>query len=200
MPLSQLSVGIQSVQDGALITHRGGRSGEAISSLLHAQHYEAASRKAIFTAANQAAQAISAALATTYTGLVLSNPAGSGINLVLNQVGFAPSVAPAAASTIGLIGEFISTGLVTHTTPVTPQCTFLGETTPVGKVDSAATLPNTPVWLLHSFLVFSTLTGQSAGLIDTHGAFIIPPGGYIAIGALTAVTGLGSISWEEVPA
>jgi hypothetical protein len=29
--------------------------------------------------------------------------------------------------------------------------------------------------------------------------FTIPPGGYIAIGALTAVTGLGHWVWEEKP-
>lgn len=199
MPLSQLTVGIQNVTDGAIVTHRGGRSGESIVAQLHGAYYETASRKNFFTAANQAAQAISVALTTTYTGLVLSNPAGSGVNIVPGFVGFAPSVAPAAVATIGLIGNFITTGLTVHTTPITPNCTFLeGVTAPKGKVDSAATLPNAPVWLQHLFLVFSTLSGQSNTLIDLKGAYIIPPGGYIAIGALTAVTGLGSMSWEEV--
>lgn len=200
MPVSQIIVGNQSVADGATVIQRAGRSGEGVITQLHGHYTESASRKNFFTAANQAAQAISVALATTYTGLVLSNPAGSGVNLVPTFFGFAPSVAPAAAATIGLIGNFISTGLTAHTTPVTPNCTFIdGTTAPKAKVDSAATLPNTPVWLQHLYLVFSTLSGQSNDIADMKGVFVIPPGGYIAIGALTAVTGLGSIIWEEIP-
>lgn len=43
---------------------------------------EAASRGLIRAASNQAVQAISVGLATTYTGLCLSNDAGSGRNLL----------------------------------------------------------------------------------------------------------------------
>lgn len=41
---------------------------------------------AVFRVSNQAAAAITAALATTYTGLCLSNPAGSGVNLAVKRV------------------------------------------------------------------------------------------------------------------
>lgn len=200
MPIAQSVVGIQSVSDGATVTNRAGRSGELIASALHAKFYEAASRKSRFVGANQAAQALSAALATTYTGVVLSNPAGSGVNAVLDLVGFAPTVAPASIASLGLIGNFISTGLVTHTTPITPTCTFLdGNTTPRCDVDSAATLPNAPVWLANFASVFTTLSSTSNCVVDVGGMFIIPPGGYIAIGGLVAYTGLGFMAWEEVP-
>ena len=58
----------------------------------------------VYSAANQAAQAVSVALATTYTGLGIYNPLGSGVNLVPLKVKFALSVAPAAIATLGLIG------------------------------------------------------------------------------------------------
>lgn len=188
--------------DGATVNLRGGNLGELITQELHGRYYEQAYRKNMFWAANQAAQAISVALATTYTGLCLSNPAGSGVNLVLNKVGIALSVAPAAIAPMGLITGFLSTGLVTHTTALVPACTFIGSgQNPVGKVDAAATLVGTPAWTKMLMGGFTAAALPSAGptLIDLEGAVIIAPGAYAAIGALTAVTGLFSIGWEEVP-
>jgi hypothetical protein len=36
-------------------------------------------------------------------------------------------------------------------------------------------------------------------IADLGGLIIIPPGGFVAIGALTAVTGFGALVWEEQP-
>lgn len=198
MPLNQLIVGQQVVSDGAVSSARGGRTGETITSDLHGRYFEQAARRNIFSAASQAATAWSVALNTTYTGLVLSNPAGSGVNLVPIQLAFVAQVAPAAVATIGLMTGFLSAGLTVHTTPLLPVSTFIGSPKGTGLVDAAATLPITPVWANHLFTVFTTLSSQVPGLSDIGGLFIVPPGGFIAIGALTAVTGLASMSWEEV--
>lgn len=167
----------------------------------HGRYAEAARRKTVFFAATQAAQAVSVALATAYTGLVLSNPSGSAVNLELLSVGIALSVAPAAIAPIGLIGGQIAAGLVTHTTPVAPLSTFLGSPAGVGKTDVSATLPATPTWLqmLMGGFTAAALPAVSPALIDVGGSWVVPPGGFIAIGALTAVTGLFSLQWEEVP-
>jgi hypothetical protein len=82
---------------------RVGHTGEAIVQELHGRYFETMARGALFSAANPAAQAVSVALATTYTGLMLYNPIGSGVMLVPNKVKFALSVAPAAIATLGLI-------------------------------------------------------------------------------------------------
>lgn len=160
--------------------------------------YEASRRKDLFVAANQAAQAVSVALATTYTGICLSNDAAGTKNLVLLRASFALSVAPAAIASLHLIG---GTGAVTHTTPLTPENTRIGGgATVVGKADSAATIP-TPRYLfpLMSGFTAAALPNFTMPTYQFRGEWIIPPGGFIAIGALTAVTGFGGFIWAEAP-
>lgn len=165
---------------------------------------QAAFNKLIYSAANQAAQATTVALATTYTGLCLSNPNKSPNNLYLLGVSWALSAAPAAAATIGIMGG-ISTTDVTHTTPGTIVSGFLGYNAApksFATVDTAATLPVAPVWLeqMQGGFTAAALPSASEVLADFGGRYCIPPGGFIAIGTLTATTGLGSISWLELPA
>lgn len=154
----------------------------------------------VFFAANQAAKDITVALATTYTGLCVSNPLNSGKNLVILKVSYALSVAPAAIAPIGLITGFSSTANVTHTNALTTNSCFLGKTNAVAKADDSATLTGSPAWTMPIMGGFTAGALPSAGLsvLDIDGSIVIPPGGYIAIGALTAVTGFGSIMWQEV--
>lgn len=179
-------------RDGALITQSLGK------------YYEAATRGRIFMASNAAAQAISVALATTYTGLCLSNEPTSGVDLVLLKVGLGLTVAPAAIASFHLIGNVsTTTPVVTHTTPVTTaKPAMLGSAaSPAGKVDSAATIP-TPVYLQSLVGGFTAAALPSSGpmLIDIDGAVILKPGSFVAIGALTAATGIWSMMWAECPA
>ena len=177
------------------------KTGEQAISNVHGRYHEAMTRGRIFTAANQAAQAISAALATTYTGLLIYNPIGSGIIAVPFKAKFALSVAPAAIASIGLIGGFSATGGVTaFTTPLTVQSGQIGNTS-TGQVRalSAATIV-TPTWLAHLVDGFTAAALPAPSpWVDLDGTFGLLPGGFAAIGALTAVTGLGFLSWEEVP-
>jgi hypothetical protein len=169
----------------------------------HGRYAEATRRAQAFFACNQAATAVSVALATTYTGIVLSNPASSKVNLELLLASFALSVAPAAIAPLLLFGGWASTGLVTHTTPLTALSTMLNQdqATGSGKADAAATLVGTPRWVLPIMGGFTAaaLPGTSPAILDVAGAIVVPPGGYVGIGALTAVTGFGGLLWEETP-
>ncbi len=143
----------------------------------------------------------SAGLATTYTGLCLSNPAASTKNLSIRRVSAFMDVATTAITTIGLIVGYSAAGVVTHTTPVTSlQPTFLGNATvPQGLTDSACTIVGTPVW--NQFISTLVTTTEGGGTVDVEGSLIIPPGGYVAIGTSIASgsSGLwGSIEWEEI--
>jgi hypothetical protein len=192
-------VGPQTLADGSLVVPRLSREGAMVVQNLHGRYYEQVMRGNVFGASNQAAQAVSVALTTTYTGLCLSNPNGSGKNLVLLSAGYALSVAPVAIASIHLIGGNSSTD-VTHTAAVTPRNCLLGNTSaPSAKVDSQATIP-TPVYLasLMGGFTAGALPDSPNALFDIAGQFVIGPGGFIAIGALTAVTGFGSFVWEEV--
>lgn len=203
MPAAQGQVGQQTNSNG-LTPIQGFRQlaqGDLAVSELHGRYFEQGRYGNMFSAANQAAQAVSAALATTYTGLCLYNPVGSGVMLVPNKLKLALSVAPAAIATLGLIAGFAATGGVTvQTTKLTNQSSQIGSASGgKGIALSAATIV-TPTWAFH-LLDGATLTAFPAatGLFDLEGLFQIMPGGFLALGALTAVTGLGSIVWEEVP-
>jgi hypothetical protein len=187
--------------DSAEINARAGKTGEGIIQQLHGRYYEQSSRSNIYSSANSAAQAVSAALATAYTGIGLYNPVGSGVLLVPLKVKFALSVAPAAIATIGLITAFASTGAVTTaTTALIVRSQLIGNSSPGrGLTYSSATI-TTPVWLMQLVDGFTAAALPAPSpVVDLEGSVAILPGGFVGIGALTAVTGLGSISWEEVP-
>ena len=187
--------------DGIAVPFRQGHTGELIMQELHGRYVESMARGAMFTATNQAAQAVSAALATTYTGLLVYNPPGSGVLVAINKLKFALSVAPAAIAPMGLLAGFSATGGVTAgTTVATIASNLVGNTKKGGAQAFSAATITTPVWLADLLDGFTAAAFPApTPIIDLEGAYGIAPGGYIAIGALTTVTGLGSISWEELP-
>lgn len=166
-------------------------------------NYASAFAGRIGIAMNQAGATLSAALATTYTGLCLSNPAGSVKNLVLIRLSGSFNVAPAALDYLGLITGFAAGGITVHTTALTPQNGIIGAASPalVGLADAACTLVGTPVW--------TQLLGETPGATSVlsfnvvlDGAIIIPPGGYAAVGSSAAGPSagfVGSMIWAEVP-
>jgi hypothetical protein len=187
---------------GTKLVLRQGALGDTIVSELHGRYYEQAKNQNMFWGANTAATAISVALATTYTGLCLSNPAGNMYNLVLTKVSWALSVAPAAIAPMGLITGFLAAGVVTHTTPlIAANCLIGTGRVATAKIDAAATLVGTPAWTMPLMGGFTAgaLPGIPPAVLDFEGSIIIPPGAYAAIGSLTAVTGFGGFQWEEVP-
>lgn len=193
-------VGPQTVGDGTSPVARMGKSAELVIQQLHGRYFEQMYRGNIYSAANQSAQAISAALATTYTGILLYNPVGSGKILVPLKLKYALSVAPAAIATIGLLAGFSNTGgVTTQTTNLTIQSTQIGNlSVGVAKCLSAATIV-TPTWIQEMVDGFTAAALPAPSpIVDLEGLYGILPGGFLGIGALTAVTGLGSMTWEEV--
>src|SRR5437868_6824766 len=118
-----------SLAAGRQPTARLGNMGDLIVSELHGRSYEAAYRKAMFNVANQAVTVTTAGLATTYTGLCVSNPINSTVNLALGKVGWSLLVVQAAVASISLACGFNSGTNVTHTTPVTPRSSFFNNNT-----------------------------------------------------------------------
>jgi hypothetical protein len=84
---NEVLVGQQNqVSDGLVAKARGGRQGDQIVSELHGRYYEQTFRENMFSVCNQAAVTTSTTLNTTFTGLAVANPAGSGYNLVINKL------------------------------------------------------------------------------------------------------------------
>jgi len=198
--------GLQSIAPGTNAPMRQGNLGDQIVSELHGRYFEANYRRALFNGAITG-QVTTVALATTYTGLCLSNPVGSQVNLSLLKAGFGFLVAFAAASTIGLMVGYNSSTNVTHTTPVTPRSQFVGVgAAGVGLLDSAATLPTAPT--LNTILgvgltgAITTVPSIMASIVDLEGSIILPPGAYCAFYTSTvsgAAAGAFSFTWEEIP-
>lgn len=143
-------------------------------------------------------------LSTTCTGLALSNPAGSGKNLLVAQVRFQPSTSPGGAAVVGMaVSPSVSQTAVVHTTPMVIHNAILkgsNNDIGVGRADAAATLPNTPVWLRPiSGVVAGSSVTPGMYVDEPEGTLIIPPGANISLSYLTtAAVGIASISWVEV--
>lgn len=200
----EYQVGPQAVSDGARVIARAAKTGEMCVSEAMPRYYEPAIRAQLYSASNVAAQAVSVALATTYTGLCISNPNGSGVNLVMVGCQYALSVAPAGIASLHLISGFSASSDVTHTAALASpgiQSAIVGRSAnSIAKADTQATITNPTYRMsLGSGFTAGALYATTPSWIDLAGQIIVQPGGWVAWGALTAVTGFGSFSWVEVP-
>ena len=191
--------------DGTPMAPRLGGQGDVIVQQLHGRLYEAAKRGKLFYGSNGAVPSVSTvALATTYTGLCLYNPAASGKNLVVEKVGYSFLVAFPAAATIGLLGGYSAAGIVTASAAASPGAsTMLGGGAGVGKCALSATLVGTPYLLTvfgEGLTAAITTHPQGVHWHDMEGGIIIPPGGYVATYTST-VSGAASMAasflWQE---
>lgn len=172
-------------------------------SALGGSKYAPTRAKATYSGANQTGATLSAALATGYTGLCLSNPAASTKQLVVRRVAGVLGVAPAAGLTLGLISGFAAGGITVHTTPVAViRSGFVGDATvALGKLDAACTLVGTPAWVQWLKGNAAAVAGDMSFSIDFEAGIVIPAGGYLAIGgnvAGPAAGFFGSMEWEEL--
>jgi hypothetical protein len=185
---------------------RIGNQNDLIVSELHGRYYEQTYRKNKF-GGSIVGQVTTVGVATAYTGLCLSNPNGSNVNLVIDKVGVAFLVAFTAAASIGIMTGTSISANVTHTTPAVVRNKFIGAAAGSGLLDSAATLSATPVLdiVLMAGLTgaITTSTSGADGVFDLEGTIILPPGSFAAIYTSTAsgtASMSASFSWEEVPA
>ena len=197
----------QSISPGQLVTARGGQLGDLIVSELQPRYYEGTYRKNKFYGSNGATPSITTvALATTYTGLCLFNPAGSPVNLAMTKVGYSFLVAFPAAATIGLMVGYNAAGITTSAAAASPGAnSFINGPTGYGKCALSCTFPTAP--FLHT--VFGEgLTGaittipEALNIVDLEGGIVLPPGAYAAIYTSTvsgAAALAASFEWMEVP-
>lgn len=193
-----------SIQPGTTPTIRQGQLGDVIVSELHGRYYETTYRRNLFSAATQTAVTLSAGLATATTGLILTNPTTSTVNLVVNKVGWGVNTTPVAVIILGLAFNN-STTAVTQTTAITGRNQFLGGAAPQGLVASSVTFPTAPILntVLGTIDIGATTTAiHNTNFLDLEGTMVMPPGSYLAFYGSTASAAtsfFASIAWEEVP-
>ena len=204
MASNNLVVGPQTRSDGAESPFRGGKAGELLVQNTHGKYYEAVKRDKCFYAATAALVTTTVGLATTYTGLCVSNPITSTVDLVLLQASMMQSVIQATQiEAYALATGFLSTTNVTHTTPVTPRAALVGSTTtPNGLADVAATLSVAPFYTMFVTNTGTAVANSTGNLVVTlDGSIVLKPGGFICwvTPAQASVAGLWfSFLWEEV--
>ena len=180
---------------------RLGPNGGTIVQEAHGDKFLATIEQVAYSGSNLGAvgKVTTVALATTYTGLVLSNPIGSGKVLAVDHVEAAFSVVFPAACHVGLMTGFHATTDVVHTNPMTVLNSYIGGPVGVGKTDDEATLPTTPA----VYNIFGAVLASAAGSFEhSYGSgLILPPGGFAAIYTSTisgAAALMGSFKWEEI--
>lgn len=193
--------GVQNTADGGLgNVIRLGQQADQIVSELHGRCYEQTVRGNMFSIHTQGTSVTTtAALATTWTGLAISNPGTSGVNLVLNKFS-AAQFAVGAAATIGIMG-----GIGVLTASLTPQSRVIGGGQVSKALASASATISTPV-LIQTFGSLGSVATTSYGLengiyVDLEGSVIVPPGSFVA--SYTSIVTTSALqfgfSWEEVP-
>ena len=166
--------------------------------------YIATGNDAVFVASNQAAQALSTALSTTQTGFTLTNPVGSGVNLIVLETTIAICTAPAGVSTIVYAANVNPVAAaVTQTTPLTVRSAKLGSSQQAaGLAASAVTLPAAPVVVRAvGGPVATGSVSETYILDDVQGALVLTPGTALSLSTLTtAISCIIAMSWQEVAA
>ena len=205
----------QSVSPGTAVAVRQGQLGDVIVSELHGRYYEQAYRRNLFSGAIAGAtgttvSALGVVNNTAYTGIVLYNPPGSQVNLVLQKVGYALTVAQAAASAVSIATGFSALPPAT-TTAIATRNNFVNGPLPIGQLYSAATfgqatgpvVASVPLMTL-GFAGTAAITAPMTipTMYDLEGSIVIPPTGFACI-YMSTVSGtnslIGSFTWEEVP-
>lgn len=177
-----------------------GKTGGVLMHQMHGKYYEAAVRGKLFSVANQAAVSTTAALATTWTGLAIDNPAGSGFNLVIAKFGMAQFTVTVA----GKVGLMTGAGLAAGSLAVKSALDSANAASSVAGASAGATIA-TPVLQRLFFSIGSLATSgygiQGPNEVDLEGSLIIPPGRFLATYTTAATTTdlAFHLVWEEVP-
>lgn len=183
---------------------RGARGGEQMVSELRNPYYQSTKDGYRFSASIQAVSTTTVGLATTYTGLVISNPITSTIDMSIDIVSIMQSVIQATqVEAYAIACGFNATTNVTHTTPLTVRSKLIGSgITGQGLADISATLPTAPFYDTFIHDTAAASTNGTGSVVDLKGSIILPPGGYAlwVTPAQASVAGLWfSMSWEEIP-
>lgn len=180
--------------------------GDLLTAQGHGKYHAAVMSGNVYCAMSQTGVVLTVGLSLTYTGLVVSNPNGSGKVLSILAAGFNEVVAPVAIQA-GFLGVSHSVTDVIHSVAALTYNMLVGSgNTSVAKADTGATLPTlvTPYYVL-PLTVGRTAGGLGAGagpaLTEIGGMVVLKPGAYAFIAGFSAGAAVGTygcIVFEEV--
>lgn len=221
MPVMYGAVGAPSTTSAADSTNLPilqGKQSELVVTELHGKYYTQAYRSNVFWASAAATGLITTIFSnTTYVGLLLWNPQGSGKNLVpiratQGRILAATTVCAFGHSYLINAGAGVSTGApisaftaITATRGPANNPGLTGQGSSVALVGGGATFTTALAWGRSNGFAAGTETTaivEQAYSEDFDGNLVIPPGTLMAVFAASAAQGgtwLPSVLWEEVP-
>jgi hypothetical protein len=197
--LNEIIVGQQNNGDSVIAKARGGKQGEQIVSELHGRYYEQAYRGNRFSITG-ALTTTTAGGAATFTGLIVGNPLGSGVNLSISKISVLQGAALTAETDIGIMWGPNTT---------TASLATIFNRNPLGPASKCVANAGQTITAMTAFDVF---LGSGSGaisvpgimppnIVDLEGDLIIPPGYAIAsyTSRVTTTALMFNFKWEEVP-
>jgi hypothetical protein len=197
-------VGAISAAEGSINTLRTDERGALAVTAAGGSLADAAIAGRLFSVANQTHVTTTAALATTWTGLGVGNPAASGKLYVFHEFGWAQEVVMNTEGSYGLMvatnGAEGSTGM---SAAIVARCARYGYATTSALCDDGATI-GTPILIRHfgSSMEGAITTVPSLGgnIYDLKGSIVIPPGYALLTYTFAIQTNsvLFHFVWEEI--
>ena len=198
MPDLEGKVGRQTLDSGVSGPIRQNTTGDMVVEQ-GGKYTEATLAGRMFSVANQAKVATSAALTTTWTGLGICNPTGSGIQMKIVKFNYGLQIASNTAGAIGLMTA--ATGTLT-TNLLVPVNRLTGGAASTALASAGHTIATPVLWdLCGSYgTVATTATSVTFTTHEIDGAIILQPGytlcTYTTLG--TTACFVFSFLWEEV--
>jgi hypothetical protein len=180
-----------------------GKGAEMLVSEYQGRYYSLAYAGKVFSACNQAAKALTS-LSSTYTGHLIYNPLGSGINAIILQCAVAVATAPAGVANMHYEGTLSTQSTApSSNTANTVFNNLFGNTSIAASASyNVSTLPANPV-AVRALGGGPNATGSVTTpfiVDDIAGLMILGPGTYLGLGYLTtAISVVASFSWAELP-
>jgi len=169
-------VGTIAASDGSFNTLRTATDGGLVTQIGGGKYVEAALAGRLFSVANQAAVITTAALATNWKGLCVSNPTTSGKNIIILEFGWSLSVVGPADGVVGLM----TATNAAMTSAITPVPAMNGQGAAVAICDTVNATIGTPILerICGTIGTGTTATQLSVpqSIYDVGGSIILPPG------------------------
>ena len=193
-------VGTIAASDGTINPLRTATDGSLVTQIGGGKYAEAALAGRLFSVANQAAVATTAALATVWTGLAVCNPTGSLYDIVILEFGWALSVVSPSDGIVGLM----TTTDASMTQTLTPKSAMNGQGTSIAYCDAGNATTGTNVLERVCGTIgegaTSTEIGVPTSIYNVAGSIILPPGRSVLTYTTTATTAAAVFYflWEEI--
>ena len=163
---------------------------------------DAAIRGRLFGVCNQAKVATTSALATTWTGLGICNPSGSGKNAIVHEFGYALQIASDVAGAVGLMTSD-TTGFANALATTTLAAKNAAGSPAVIADDGATVAAPILARVVAQYGTEDTATSLfplAPQVYNVNGSIILPPGRSVMTYTTLATTAcfIFHFVWEEV--